>query len=30
MTDIEKFLSKAREYIGKNGNYVCNIKLNLG
>lgn len=30
MTDKEKFLSKAREYIGKNGNYVCNTKLNLG
>ena len=30
MTDKEKFLSKAREYIGKNGNYVCNTKLHLG
>lgn len=30
MTDREKFLVKAREYIGKNGNYVCNTKLNLG
>lgn len=27
MTDKEKFLSKAREYIGKNGYYVCEIKL---
>lgn len=30
MTDKEKFLAKAREYIGKNGNYVCNTKLHLG
>ena len=30
MTDKEKFLVKAREYIGKNGNYVCNTKLHLG
>ena len=30
MTDREKFLSKAKEYIGKNGNYVCNTKLHLG
>ena len=30
MTDKEKFLAKAREYLGKNGNYVCNTKLHLG
>lgn len=30
MTDREKFLSQARTYIGKNGNYVCNTKLHLG
>ena len=30
MTDKEKFLAKAREYIGKNGNYVCNTKLHWG
>lgn len=30
MTDREKFLATARDYIGKNGNYVCNIKLKLG
>ena len=30
MTDREKFLAKAREYLGKNGNYVCNTKLHLG
>ena len=27
MNDIEIFLAKAREYIGKNGYYVCVIKL---
>lgn len=30
MTDREKFLSVARTYIGKTGNYVCNSKLGLG
>lgn len=30
MTDREKFLTKAREYIGVNGKYVCNTKLHLG
>lgn len=30
MTDREKFLSKAREYIGVNGKYVCITKLKLG
>ena len=30
MTDKEKFLSTARTYIGKNGDYVCNTKLHLG
>ena len=30
MADREKFLSQARTYIGKNGNYVCNTKLHLG
>lgn len=30
MTDREKFLSVAKGYIGKNGNYVCNTKLHLG
>lgn len=30
MTDREKFLSKAREYIGMNGKYVCITKLKLG
>lgn len=30
MTDREKFLSKAREYIGVNGKYVCMTKLKLG
>ena len=28
--DCEKFITCARTYIGKNGNYVCNIKLGLG
>lgn len=30
MTDREKFLTKAREYIGVNGKYVCITKLKLG
>ena len=30
MTDREKFLSVAKTYIGKTGNYVCNSKLGLG
>lgn len=29
-SDKEKFLTKARSYIGVNGNYVCNTKLGLG
>ena len=29
MTDREKFLTKAREYIGVNGKYVCMTKLRL-
>lgn len=30
MTDREKFLAKAREYIGKNGYYVCIQKVGWG
>ena len=30
MTDREKFLTQARTYIGKNGDYVCKTKLKLG
>ena len=30
MTDKEKFLSTARSYIGKNGQYVCIEKLKIG
>lgn len=28
--DKEVFLSQAKTYIGKNGDYVCNVKLKLG
>ncbi len=30
MTDRKRFLNTAKGYIGKNGSYVCNTKLNLG
>ena len=30
MTDREKFLKQARQYIGVTGNYVCNTRLHLG
>lgn len=30
MTDREKYLSEARKFIGKNGDYVCNKQLGLG
>lgn len=30
MDDKQKFINQARTYIGKNGNDVCNTKLNLG
>lgn len=30
MNDVTKFLTQAKTYIGKNGNYVCNTKLHLG
>ncbi|MBQ8134818.1 MAG: CHAP domain-containing protein [Clostridia bacterium] len=30
MTDREKFLTQARTYIGRDGNYVCKTQLKLG
>ena len=30
MTDREKFLKQARQYIDVTGNYVCNTRLHLG
>lgn len=30
VSDKEIFLNQARTYIGKNGNYVCNTKLEIG
>ena len=30
MTDRERFLNTAKDYIGTNGSYVCNTKLGLG